>query len=173
MGRAEFIIGSKGGAVAGADRLPALRPAVAARLLCGRSRSEGLEAACMGGAEPRLRFTRHRFAVLVLLYSIPFSSPVYIFLIPVLHQSLEYDGKCFWTLGSDGALKNCRVCHHSSNNAGSLKMQCGFCRTRGFFITLTGDLWQDISELIICTLRVQRLAGVLLEGSGGLGVLLE
>lgn len=42
-----------------------------------------------------------------------------------------------------------------------------------FFVTLRGDLWEDISELIICTLRVQRLAGVFLGGSGGLGVLLE
>lgn len=33
----------------------------------------------MGGAEPRLRFTSDRFAVLVLLYSIPFSSPIFFF----------------------------------------------------------------------------------------------
>ena len=134
MGRTEFSIRSKSGAVAGADRLPDLCPTVAARLLCGWSRSEGLEEACMGGAEPRLRFTSDRFAVLVLLYSIPFSSPIFFFFfkILVLHQSLEYDSECFWTLASEGALKSCRVCHHSSNSAGSLKMQWGLCRTRGF-----------------------------------------
>lgn len=82
VGRAEFSIGSKSGAVAGADRLPDLWPTVAARLLCGWSRYEGLEEVCMGGAEPRLRFTGHRFAVLVLLYSIHFFSPIFFFLNP-------------------------------------------------------------------------------------------
>lgn len=85
--------------------------------------------ACSGGAETQVGFVSHGRAVLVLLYSFTFSSPMCIFFNPGacagLCQSLECDGRRFWTQASTGALQGCRVRSHSSNSARAWRVSVG------------------------------------------------
>lgn len=144
MGRAEISSGIKT-SCGGSEQTPCSSPTAAAGLLSGWGESGTLTLTPAGKAlKPRLGFASHRFAVLVLLHSFPLSFPIYVFLTLVLvlclRQSLECDSKRFWTPASMGVLKGCRVCSHSSNNAESLEIQCGFCRTTVCHDTQRGSL---------------------------------
>jgi len=72
-------------------------------------------------------FTLFTFFLLFFFFLNPGASPEF-----VICQQMFLD------LASEGTLRSCRVCHHSSNNAGSLKMQWGFYRTRGFSLHSEG-----------------------------------
>lgn len=108
-------------AVAATEQTHSSGPTAAAGLLRGWSISGALTLTpAVEALKPRLGFTSHRFAVLVLLSSFPFSS-TYAFLTSVLvrclRQSLECDNKRFWTRACTRALKGSGICSHSSNNA--------------------------------------------------------
>lgn len=76
-------------AVAAAEQTQSYGSTAAAGLLCGWSISGALTLTpAVEALKPRLGFTSHRFAVLGLLYSFPFSS-TYAFLTPVLVRCLR------------------------------------------------------------------------------------
>lgn len=103
---------------------------------------------CDRGAETQARSASPRSAVLVLLYSSPFSSTIYVcfltrVLVWCLRQSLECDSKQFWIQTSVEALEGRGICSYSLSNAESLEVPCGFWGT-AVCQTLRRDLWEDI-----------------------------